>query len=77
MSWCVCANVVWWCADADLWRFVVDWMYSSPECQKLHWDAGHRQECRQATKKAEKKAKKKAAKKEKEKMAKGAVEEVD
>ena len=50
---------------------------SSPECQKLHWDAGHRQECRQATKKAEKKAKKKAAKKKKKKMAKDAVEEVD
>ena len=52
-------------------------MYSSPECQKLHWIAGHRKECRQATKeKAEKKAKKKAAKKKKQ-MAEDAVEEVD
>ena len=51
--------------------------FSSPECQKLHWDAGHRQECKLATKeKAEKKAKKKAAKKQKQ-MAKDAIEEVD
>ena len=50
---------------------------SSTECQLLHWDAGHRQECKLATKKrAEKKAKKKAAKKEK-KMAKDAIEEVN
>ena len=60
-----------------LWRCVVGWIGSSPECQKLHWDAGHRQACREATKKAEKKAKKKAAKKKQQQMAKDAVEEVD
>ena len=39
---------------------------SSPECQKLHWDAGHRAECRESLRKAKKKAKKKAAKKKKQ-----------
>ena len=39
---------------------------SSPECQKLHWDAGHRAECKKARRKAKEKAKKKAAKKQKE-----------
>ena len=28
---------------------------SSPECQKLHWVAGHKQECRRAKKQAKKK----------------------
>ena len=46
---------------------------SSPECQQLHWDAGHKKECRQTKKKAKKKAKKDAKKKQKAKD----IEEVD
>ena len=75
----MCAPICGLVLSADCSFGVVLWpgWYSSQECQKLHWIAGHRKECRQATKeKAEKKAKKKAAKKEK-KMTKDAVEEVE
>ena len=49
---------------------------SSPECQKLHWDAGHREECRKTKRILAKRKAKKEAKKKKE-MAKQPIEEVD